>query len=172
MRKILFFVLLLVVFLLALVADRNVLQESRTARSTTVPPDIRDDNVLEIILGHPDGGRDKRTLPPGSLDAPRGGSREITDPGTRPPGNGSRKTDSKAARPDPDAARTVPTPPPETAPQPRLKKYYYEVEEGDTLTGIAKKLFNDESKVRELKEWNELQNPHYIQAGQRLRYYK
>jgi len=53
-----------------------------------------------------------------------------------------------------------------------MKKYYYEVQEGDTLTGIAKKLFDDESKVQQLKEWNELDNPHYIQAGQRLRYYK
>lgn len=162
MRKILFFALLLVVFLLALVADRNVLQESRTARSTAIPPEIRDDNVLEIILGHPDGGRVKRTLPPGAIDQSRPGGEK---PKTRPPDPGSKRADS-------DAGKSLPTPPPVTDAQPQLKKYYYEVEEGDTLTGIAKKLFDDESKVEQLKEWNELQNPHYIQAGQRLRYYK
>ncbi len=162
MRKILFFALLLVVFLLALVADRNVLQESRTARSTAIPPEVRDDDVLEIILGQPDGGRTQTPSPPGSID-------DSAPKGLEPP---APRSDSDSKKSGSGTAKPVPAPPPETDGRPQMKKYYYEVQEGDTLTGIAKKLFDDESKVQQLKEWNELDNPHYIQAGQRLRYYK
>ncbi len=158
MRKVLFFSLLLLVFLLALVMEWNLQQESRTARSETKPPEIRDDDVLEVTIGYPEG------LP--SPDTPSQ-DRPIRPGRARPslPSAGDTSTADTAGK------AAVPKQVPEPRP-PTPQRHVYIVENGDNLTSIAEKIFGDESRARQLKEWNRLRNPDLIVPGQELIYYR
>jgi len=142
MRKALFFILLMIVFVSAIIIDRNVRQESKTA--------------LEVTIGHPEG------LPP--EEAGRGAP-VVPPPGNPPP-------ESRPERSEP-TQRTQPTQSTETPPprDTRGERHVYVVQEGDTLSGIAKKLLGYETKVNLLIEWNALRNPDQIFPGDRLRYY-
>jgi nucleoid-associated protein YgaU len=151
MRKVIFFVLLLAVFLLALVTDWNVVQESRTARQDSQPPEVRTDDVLEITVGSVEKGR------------------AFEKPASRPPGQHSPRREPGA-----DTGRTgqpeQPASPPagDDGPVRRI----YTVKPGDTLSSIAEELFGDQTMTRKLIEWNHLENPDLIVPGMRLRYYK
>lgn len=154
MRKILVFLLLLSVFLLAVIIDWNVRRTSESIRSSTAPAEIRDDDVFELLIGYPPGENRGRKL--------SGGSREPR----LPPGSGAGE----------QPATRSPEPPPPIDPAPpredRPRRYLYTVEEDDTLTSIAKKLFDDETAVKQLIEWNNLKDPDKIYPGQKLRYYR
>jgi nucleoid-associated protein YgaU len=159
MRKVIFFVLLLAVFLLALVTDWNVVQESRTARRDNQPPEVRTDDVLEVTVGSVEKGR--------PFEKPAAG------PGTRPPAQHSPRREP-AADPGRTSGHEQPAPPPagnggrEAGPV----RHIYTVQPGDTLSSIAEELYGDQTMTQKLIEWNVLENPDLIVPGMRLRYYK
>jgi|GEM_PF-6528326 len=165
MRKVFLFVLLLVVFLVALVVDRNAHQESKSARSRLpAPPEVRDDDILELLIGAPEGVAEHpaRPLPP------RGDPRESTPPGSADHGgeNAARSQPSSA----PAGYGSADPPTPDTGRE--LRRYIYVVKLGDTLSSIALELYGDETKSTELEEWNGLRDPNLIVPGQKLIYKK
>jgi nucleoid-associated protein YgaU len=158
MRKALFFLILLIIFVSAIIIDRNVRQESKAARYGTTAPEDRDDDILEITIGHPEG------LPPEEA----GRAVERPAPSDSPPAETRpERTTEPPVQPRPAERPERPQPQ-----DPRGKRHVYVVQEGDTLSGIAKRLLGDESKVHLLIEWNALRNPDQIYPGDRLRYYK
>lgn len=159
MRKVIFFVLLLAVFLLALVTDWNVVQESRTARQDNQPPEVREDDVLEITVGSVEKGQ--------AFEQP------ATGPGTHKPSQRSPRREP-AADPGRTAEPGQPVSPPasELGPDSEGTRYIYVIKPGDTLSSIAEELFGDQTMTRKLIEWNKLTNPDLIVPGDRLRYYK
>jgi nucleoid-associated protein YgaU len=52
----------------------------------------------------------------------------------------------------------------------KAKTKVYVVKRGDTLSGIAYKLFGDTSKWRDLAKDNKIKNPKLLQVGTRLKY--
>ncbi|MCZ7647817.1 MAG: LysM peptidoglycan-binding domain-containing protein [Planctomycetota bacterium] len=80
----------------------------------------------------------------------------------------------QAAAPAPAQPRVEAAPVPPTAantlPQPALGTTY-EVQAGDSLEGIARKLFNDARRWRDLFEWNRdrIHDPGLLRVGQKLR---
>jgi len=75
------------------------------------------------------------------------------------------------------AAPVVPTPAPTTIPEPLTKTVVpvasaqsYVVKAGDTLSGIAKKLFGDATRYKELATSNGITDPNKIQTGATLKY--
>ena len=141
----------------AIIIDRNVRQESKTARYGTTGPEVRDDDILEITIGHPEGLPLEEAGPAADRPAP-------SDP---PPVESRPERTEPPVQPGPTERPERPQPQ-----DPRGERHVYVVQEGDTLSGIAKRLLGDESKVNLLIEWNALRNPDQIYPGDRLRYYK
>jgi hypothetical protein len=59
---------------------------------------------------------------------------------------------------------------PSSPKKPAPKTKYYTVKRGDTLSGIAIKLYRDASKWRKLADRNNIKNPKKLRVGQRLKY--
>ncbi len=156
MRKILVFLLLLSVFLLAVIIDWNVRKTSESIRSSTAPADIRDDDVFELLIGFPPGETSRRGLAEGR--------RDLLHPSYREPAGKKPPVDPAAEPPRSDPSPSVR--------EDRTPRHIYIVKEGDTLTSIARKLFNDEDMVEKLIEWNRLRTPDKIFPGEPLRYLK
>lgn len=144
MKKIYIAVVLVILFLAAIVLDWNTQQESAQRMGGTSMITPRDDNILELEIGHP-GGRNP--LPEGNI------------PPSEP---------SPAQKPVSQERREVPriSPPPETA---SSDYYVYTVKEGDTVSQIAEKWLQTSRRADEIIRLNNIDDPRKITPGMRLK---
>lgn len=149
MKKIYIAITLVVLFLAAMVLDWNTQQESaqRLESASMIIP--RDDDILELEIGHPSG---RNPAPPEEEPAQ---------------GNLTRREERiPSKRNDRESAAKLPASPPQV---PTSDFYIYTVKEGDTVSEIAQKWLQTSTRADEIIRLNGIDDPRKIKPGMKLK---
>ena len=158
MRKLYFVFALLLIFVVAMVTDWNIRQESSERGSATSLIQSRNDDILELEIGYPAGkGPPARTL--------IGGERKNQpQPRRQPVVPAGPRTVINHDEPDPEWARR------EAGDLSSREGYYwYTVKSGDTLSEIALRFLGTSRRADEIMKLNGIEDPRKVQAGMELK---
>ena len=139
------------------------------APSETQPPAVS--QTQEATPGQEDPGTPQDQTPQESAAAgsqASGQDQQSADPGGKPSEGAGQPDNSGTQTGQPADSQQTPSEPAAPPSEPASAPVAYVIQKGDTLTGISKRQYGTENRVKDICELNDISNPDDIRFGQKI----